>query len=168
MKKYILFLLILFAGMSAKSQVYVGGTLGLQAKVVSFDGDSDSESAFSVTPEVGYYFSDRWAVGATIPVGFGNDITTVGVFPYVRFDFAKAGIVDFFGELALGWGHISSNGYGTNGFESALRPGLKINLSKKFALVARTTFLVLSHYEDVTQFGFAINNGFELGCAFKF
>ena len=167
-------LLLMLVGItaSASAQVYVGGTVGVQVNHVSTDGASNTATAFGISPELGYDFNETWAVGVTVPVAYqdnGNfDVTKVGVLPYVRATFARAGIVDFFGELALGYGHESSDGYGIGGFESGLRPGLKINFNDRFALVGRTTLFSYSHYDGINGVGFAINNSVELGFKVSF
>ncbi len=167
MKKIAFFLMLLCITVSARAQFYAGGTFGIQVNHVSTDGISATMSAFAISPEAGYDINSTWAVGITIPVGFQHtdsyDVTTVGILPYVRGTFASVSIVDFFGELALGYGHESSEGYGVGGFDSVIRPGLKINLNDKFSLIARTNLLSYSHYDGANGIGFAINGGFELG-----
>lgn len=168
LKRSILFLLILIVGISAKSQVYVGGTLAFKVKT-EFDGwGSDAAAAFSITPEAGYYFSKRFAAGLTVPVVFSNEYTEVDILPYAHYDFAKVSVVDFFGELAMGWGYADYGGDGLSAFETFLRPGLKVNLNNKFALMARTNLLSYIHMDGANYLNIDILNGFEIGCTYKF
>lgn len=170
MKKLMIALLLIVMGISAKAQFYAGGTLGVD--VINLHGDASStQTAVAVAPEAGYCFNSTWAVGAQL--GFGvvsNDgsLTTIKVLPYVRATFARAGIVDFFGELGLGYAHQSSGGYGVSGFASALRPGMAINFTKKFAVIARTNLLQYEYWDGIGAAEFSINKGFDLGVQFKF
>lgn len=173
MKKLFLLMALICMSVTASAQFYAGGTIGAQVLHYSTDGGSATTSAFAVAPELGYDLNRTWAVGVSIPVAFqhteGVNITNVGILPYVRGTFAHASIVDFFGELALGYGHQKVSDFdGVGGFESALRPGMKINFNDTFALVARTTLLSYSHYDGVNRVGFAINDGFELGFKVSF
>ncbi|MCM1163171.1 MAG: porin family protein [Muribaculaceae bacterium] len=172
MRKLYVLLMLLCISVSASAQFYAGGTLGVSVVHASSDGASATQSAFAVTPELGYDINPTWAVGITVPVAYSHNdsynTTKVGILPYVRCTFASASIVDFFGELALGYGHQKTGDYGVGGFDSGLRPGMKINFNDKFALVARTTLLAYSHYDGVNGVGFAINDGFELGFKVSF
>lgn len=172
MKKLFLFITLACISIAANAQAYVGGTLGISVAHASTDGASATNSAFGITPEAGYYFNETWAVGASLGVKYQSvsdtGITTFFVLPYVRANFAHVSIFDFFAELALGYSHESSDGYGVGGFTSGLRPGFTANFSDQFALVGRTTLLNYSHYDGVNGIGFAINSNFELGIQFKF
>lgn len=76
-------ILITFAGLcavSAQAQVFVGGTGRL--------GYLDDYFVFSVVPEVGYEFSERWAAGGALgfTLAANGGSTTFGVAePFVRF-----------------------------------------------------------------------------------
>lgn len=173
MKKLLFFLMLLGITTSAGAQFYAGGSLGMQVNHVKIDnGSSATVSAFGISPELGYDINPTWAVGLSIPVRYQHNdsynTTIIGVLPYVRATFARAGLVDFFCELALGYGHQSSGDNGVSGFESGLRPGLKINFNDRFALVGRTSLFGYSYYDGLTGVDFAINNGFELGFQVSF
>lgn len=170
MKKVFAMLLLAMASVAANAQLYLGGTLGIGVENASYDGESATSTAFAIDPEVGYNFNDTWAVGATIGVQYQNvseiDVTTVTVLPYVRGTFARAGIFDFFGEVALGYGHQSVEGHGASGFVAGLRPGFVAHFNDKFGLVGKTMLLKYNHFDGVNNVGFAINNGFEIGIQF--
>lgn len=156
----------------ANAQAYIGGTLGIGVEHAGADGVSVTSSAFSVAPEGGYYFNKTWAVGASVGVQHHNisdvGVTTFSVLPYVRANFAHASVFDFFAELAMGYAHESSEGYGVGGFIAGIRPGFVAHLSEKFSLVGRTTLLKYNHYDGVNGVGFAINSNLELGVQFSF
>lgn len=172
MKKLFLFVTLLFVAFAAGAQAYVGGTLGIAVVHASADGESQTNSAFSISPEAGYYFNKTWAVGANLALQHQNvsdtGVTTFSILPYVRANFAQAGIFDFFGELALGYSYESIDGHNASGFASALRPGFIAHLSDRFSLVGKTTLLSYNHYDGVNGFGFAINSNFELGVQVTF
>ena len=98
--------------------------------------------------------------------------------PYLRATFAHAGIVDFFGEVAAGYGYEFADGldfgnglkynYNAGSFIAGLRPGIMVNTSDKFALQFRTTLFSYEHASGASDIGFALNGNFELGFMFKF
>lgn len=172
MKKLLFFLMLLCFSVSAKAQLYAGGSLGMQVLHVGANGVSSTSSVFSIAPELGYDINSEWAVGVSVPIGYqdnGNyNVTIVKVLPYVRATFARVSIADFFGELAFGYTNESSEGFGLGGFESGLRPGMKLNFTDRFALVCRTTLLSYSHYDGANMINFAVNNAFDLGFKVSF
>ncbi len=172
MKKLLIVLALVSAWVGVQAQVYLGGTIGFDVVNVHGDAPSTTQTTFGIAPEVGYNFNDMWAIGAQIGFGVastdGISVTTYKIMPYVRNTFARAGIVDFFGELGLGYAHQSSTGIGVSGFVSAIRPGMAINFSKKFAVIARTDLLRYEHWDGIGAFEFALNKSFDLGVQFKF
>lgn len=172
MKKVLFTLAIIAMALSAKAQFYAGGTIGLDVISVHVDGGgSDTQTTFGFAPEFGYSFNKTWAVGAQIGYGVTSndgDLTTISFLPYVRATFARAGIVDFFGELAIGYGHQSIEDNGVSGTIVGLRPGLAVNFSPKFALIARTNLLQYEYWDGLGIFDFSINKGFDVGVQFKF
>ena len=93
--------------------------------------------------------------------------------PYLRSTFARAGKVDFFGELALGYGWAINDGDATGVFQAGLRPGFLVNISDKFGLVFRTTLLGYSNYhsdgsDNFDVIDFSIGNNFAAGVQFTF
>lgn len=172
MRKLLAILMLVCISLGASAQAYVGGTVGIGVEHASADGGSVTNSAFLIAPEAGYYFNPTWAVGASVGVKYqdlgGTGVTTVSVLPYLRGTFAHAGIIDFFGELAMGYEHQSAGGSGVGGFVAALRPGMLINLNDHFALTLRTTLLRYAHYDGVNGIGFALNTNLELGLQYTF
>ncbi len=152
MKKIVVLLFVVMAALSAKAQVYVGGSISFW-----HDDDKFETTTFSVSPEVGYNFNEKWAVGGTI--GFGYDktddvkTTVFAIAPYARFSYYENKIVRLFIDGGFG---IASSKMGdedaVTGFEIGLKPGLAIKLNEKFSLVAKCGFL--GYRED--YFG---NNG---------
>ena len=77
MKKILVILALSLVALSAKAQVYVGGSL-------AFAG-SGNAAAFSIAPEAGYCFDDSMAAGLSLGLGFGNGATTLSIDPYFRY-----------------------------------------------------------------------------------
>ena len=172
MKKLLLTLAIIAMGLGANAQFYAGGTIGLDVMSVHVDGgSSDTKTTFGIAPEFGYYFNKTWAVGASVGLNVASNegtLTTISILPYVRGTFARAGIVDFFGEFAVGYAHQSIEDFGVSGTIIGLRPGFAVNFTDKFALIARTSLFQYEYWDGTGIFDFSINKGFDLGVQFKF
>lgn len=173
MKKVLFAIVAIIVGFGARAEGFIGGTIGLDVTHVSVDhGGSATQTVFGITPEIGYNFNKTWAVGVQMGYGItstsGDDVSVFKIQPFVRGTFASAGKVDFFGELAAGYARQSAGGHGVSGFQMALRPGMAINFTSTFALIARTELLQFEHWDNVNVFEFGLNKGFEVGVAFKF
>lgn len=173
MKKLLFVLLLFSACVSAQAQLQLGGSLGLDVTNVGVDGGgSTTQTTLAITPEVGYRFNDTWTVGAQVGFGVvalkGESLTKFNIMPYARATFARVNIVDFFGEAALGYGHQSTDGFGVSGALVALRPGMAINFSRKFAVIARTDLFRFEYWDGTRGTSFSLNKGFDLGVQFTF
>lgn len=173
MKKLFFALMLMATGICAQAQFFAGGTVGLDVLSAHEDkGASSTQTTFEIAPEFGYSFNSTWAVGAQIGYGLmsrsGETLNVVRIMPYVRATFARAGIVDFFGEAAVGYAHQSVDDQGVSGTVAALRPGIAINFSDKFALIARTGLFQYEYWDGLGIFEFALNKSFEAGVQFTF
>lgn len=172
MKKLLIAIATLAMGITANAQGFAGDTLGLDVAHTSVDDASSTVTTFQIAPEFGYHFNNTWAIGMQFAYGLtASDAPSVNQFtvlPYIRATFASASIVDFFAELGAGYTHASCNGSSVGGFTSVLRPGMAINFTDKFAVIARTNILEYSHIEDTNFVDFALNKGFSIGVNFKF
>lgn len=159
MKKILSLIILALASITANAQFYLGGTLGVS-------GNNDNV-LFALSPDGGYKFNEKWAIGATLPIRYINDLGDdnfgIGIFPYGRYTFAKASIVDFFGEYFIGIGSI-----GDFGMETGLRPGMSINFNDKFSMIVRTTLISYSYYGEESYVSYGINGGAEIGFAVTF
>lgn len=167
------------ASLSSYSQYYVGGTLGIGVQTMKMDGDSYTNSAFSISPELGYNLNSTWAIGTSLAVqytvdgGGGDDYTLLGISPYVRATFAEVGCVKFFTEGALTYAYMKLSDYdGESGWGVSLRPGVLIALSDKFHLLGRTTLFEYSSAGSgsykVSTTGFSINTNLQVGAIYTF
>lgn len=184
MKKILLVVGFVFAGIVANAQFYAGGSLGFGMTSQKLDnGDKvGTETNFSIVPEVGYSLNDRLDLGISIGFGMdqykpeGGEKTKSNAFmvaPYVRYSFvefgrfkvmAKASLYAAFGE--------DVDKVKTTDFGLAVAPVLGYNLSDNFILLANLNCFALGFdYNKVkdgpatTTFGlgFDSNNVANLG-----
>ncbi len=156
MKKVILAALVAVASLSANAQVYLGGQIGFQTSKKA-EG-ADNISRFTIAPEVGYMFNEKWGVG--LGIGFTTTNSTDGfdelnyaasrtkdpksssafiLAPYARFVFAKTGIASFF--LDGGFGTAFLNNSRGNIWQIGIKPGVKLSASEKVDFVAQLGML---------------------------
>lgn len=57
MKKIMLSLAMALVSVCASAQVYIGGTAGISSNKI---GDGDSKTAYTLMPEIGYQFNNKW------------------------------------------------------------------------------------------------------------
>ncbi len=122
MKKIFAIALVAMMTMTANAQVYVGGSLGFASE--SYDGNS--ETVWSIMPEIGYNLNEDWAVGVVVGYGEGKDKTkvdgvtftdkvkTFAISPYVRYTAVKLNMVNVFIDGGFGyqnvkWGDVKDN-----------------------------------------------------------
>ena len=133
------------------AQVYLGGGIGVGTS--SYDGNS--ETYFTIIPEIGYNLSEKWAVGMTI--GYGETKTKIKdyetgakvtdkvknftVAPYARYTFVKFDHVNLFVDGTVGYGYEDFAGVKTNTFNVGLKPGVAVNLNDKLSFVAHVGLL---------------------------
>lgn len=178
MKKILFVAIIALCAMSAKAQVYVGGTFGVSVETNKVNDESQTNSTYSISPEVGYQINNVWAVGLSLGasytvIGGGDDLTMWGISPYVRATFAHTGAVDFFVEGAVSYEKAKNDYLSLNGWGIGLRPGILVNLSERLQLVGRTMlFKYASTGKDsykVKQTGFMLGgNNVEVGVQYNF
>lgn len=108
MKKIITFLFLAFAiSRVSFAQHYIGGSFSLSGTTsqTTLSGTRHSSStSFTVSPDFGWFFGERWAVGFRSSVGFGSSASSrgdktssfsLGIEPYARYrmlDFHRFGL----------------------------------------------------------------------------
>lgn len=182
MKKFFTTLAAAVVAVSVNAQVYVGGNVG----IASIDNGDDSETVYSLLPEVGYNFNKDWAVGAQFGWSKGNlyseagdlalgDVSLTHTFefnPYVRYTFVHTKLVDVFCDGSLGYKHYNNSG---DQYSIGFKPGIALNLNENFSLVARVGFAGYQTFNpkgdgdntDVWGLDFD-GNHIQLGINFKF
>lgn len=167
MKMKRLFLLLMMVGcyLTVDAQVWVGGSLGFS---VTKPEGGDAISTIVIAPEIGYNFNEKWGMGVALEetaLLTGSYNANAFYFtPFARYNFARAGIANFFidGGLQVGCQNFDNNLVKTDShttFGLGVRPGVKIELNHHLALEAKTGYLGIRTITDVaTQFGFGVNN----------
>ncbi len=154
MKKIILTALVAVASLSANAQVWLGGDIAFGTKKLVSGGDN--LTTFTVAPEVGYMFSDKFGLGLNLSFSTKNDAAAAlnavegvnalsvdpadyaknafGVGVFARYIFAKTGIASFFFD-----GGVAFNTYKDAGSKIgiAIKPGVKFAASETVDVVAK-------------------------------
>jgi len=163
MKKYFIIACLIFVGMVAHAQFYLGGSIGFDASNAQYSGADDVTNVkMIVLPEFGFYLSDRFDIG--LETGFvadyssaseNTDITFYFV-PYARYSFFRTGDFEVIGKLSVENDFKDERTYiGLN-----LSPILAYNLTDHISLQAGLNFLNFRTYynsygkSDVSNFGF--------------
>lgn len=141
MKKILISFVVALMALSASAQVYVGGAL-------SWTHDDDrSYNSFELAPEVGYYFTPKWALGCELAYAHDKQQAVKSnsfiIAPYARYIFFNKGIVRLFVDGSLGF---STQKYkdvddSDNGFEIGFKPGIAFEATKHICLEAHYGFL---------------------------
>ncbi len=107
MKNLFLFLLLVAFTSNLNAQIQkgsklLGGTVGVN----NINEDGSSITLVNVSPRVGFFLSDRFALGGgldfTLAVGNGDTEGSVGLFPFARVYFNAIGMSRFFAQLDIG------------------------------------------------------------------
>ena len=160
MKKMIFMAMMAICAVSANAQVWIGGNLGYD-----FDKNNGVKThSLSISPEVGYNLSDKWAIAANLDYtyektvnGFGVNNFTIN--PYVRYTFAKAGMASFFVDGSIGGGFEKVENLDAEGvFGIGVQPGVALQISPKVCLVTKLGYLGYHHSDNQDKFGFGVNN----------
>ena len=180
MKKLFSLIAVAFVAMSVNAQVYVGGSLGIDAWSSQKNAGDRSETTFTILPEVGYNLNDEWVVGTVI--GYVSDKWT-GVNgisesaftfnPYARYTYLKAGKVSLFVDGGVDFTTASKADW--NELAIGLKPGLAVSLSDNISFVSHLGFIgydVLNPDGDdnnTSKFGLDLSgNNLTFGLYFNF
>lgn len=169
MKKIIATLLVAVASLGSTAMAgdwYIGGTLGFMHKSQTISGAKATTNEFSILPEVGYTFNDHWGVGGQIGYKYtnlaGQDINNnmFTIYPYARWTFFRSSndLIQLFldGNVGLGLGSTS---YGDNNsdtavtYEIGVKPGIALNLTQHFSVIAHIGFLGYHGANDAAKAG---------------
>jgi len=141
MKKIVMLLFVVCAAMTVSAQVYVGGTAGFWRN----DKDDADETSFTIAPEIGYNFNEKWALGAELGYTYAKDpdskTNTVFIAPYARYTYCETGIVRLFLDGGVGFASTKIADERVNGYEIGIKPGVAIKLNDTFSLITKVGFL---------------------------
>lgn len=130
---------------------YLGGNVGFMHR----ESNAHKINEFSIQPEVGYNFSDRWAVGGQIGYLYRNtynvdpnvNLNLFTINPYARFSYFRTSnnLIQLFidGSVGLGIGSTSAGGNSSTActYEIGLKPGIAVNITDHFSVVAHLGFV---------------------------
>ncbi|MDR0814555.1 MAG: hypothetical protein LBN37_02255 [Bacteroidales bacterium] len=176
--KIVLLMLVAAFGVSftGNAQLFLGGSLksGSSASAASTGGttyDGPSTRYFEIGPKVGYYLSDKWAIGGSVAFRIDventnatvNEKTTQTIWmiaPFVRYSFVEFGKFALMGEGVVGiagaknkitTGSTTTNGNPTLLFSLDIHPILAYNISDHFALEISPKFFNFGVNAAVTK-----------------
>ena len=146
-----------FVAVSMNAQMYVGGGVGFQS--VSHDGNS--ETAFTLLPEVGYNLDENMSLGMVFGYGEkGKDENKIKVFtinPYLRYNLVKFDNVSLFVDGGFDFTNTKYHAYKNNTWGLGVKPGVAVNLNEKISFVAHMGFLGYRSSKDDTDGAKAYN-----------
>ena len=169
MKRFFIVAVILSASVCAvNAQIFVGGDVGFDINFGKYknDGvsvDNPTYTTFSISPKVGYYLSDKLAIGMELGVNSsiaktsqteGDDYklsrTLINVAPFVRCGLIEVDKLSLLLEGSVGLvfgkdkakqGSVSADGSKYFGFGAFVLPVLSYDLTDKLALELSCDFL---------------------------
>lgn len=133
MKKVMLMVSFLMITIVASAQGwYSGGEIGIWR-------DKGAKSTnFSLVPDFGYNFSDKWSAGAK--VGFYHEsepnLSALTMDAYVRYTYYRNGMVSLYADGGAGFGTIDVDGY-----QVGISPGIALKLDDHFSILASFGYL---------------------------
>lgn len=145
MKKFLTLVVVLMAALSVHAQeMYLGGGISLW-----YNDDADRTS-FSISPDFGYCFNEKWAVGAELvyshDYAYDSSFNAFALAPYARYSFYENKIVRLFVDMGVGVSVLKpKHGDSTAGVELGLKPGMAIKLNNHFSLITRVGFAGYRH-----------------------
>lgn len=166
MKKFLMLAAFAVSTMGASAQLWIGGNLGYDyEKSTDYDfGGKVKVHTISISPEIGYNISDKWAFAVNLDYGFqkvvdGMSAHVLTINPYARFTFAKAGIASFFVDGGIEAGMEKVEDFdATEIVGVGFQPGVALKISDHVSLVTKLGYLGYRHTDDNDQFGFGVNN----------
>lgn len=173
MKKIFLTIALVAMTFSAKAQLFVGGEIGLStvggSTKTTYNGETmtaknGGNTTISIAPELGYQFSEKFLVGASLGVNptitktyTGENTvtktTTVGwsINPYARYRLAALGKFGVWAQGGLSIGGIKlDENTSTFAFNIGVLPVLSYSLNEHFTLLTRLNVFSLN-FTTATQ-----------------
>jgi hypothetical protein len=170
------FLTFIFFNLNA--QVFIGGNIGFNTSGGSIDNngistDKPTTTSFNLSPIVGKFLSENFAVGAALNFGFtstktpGSPETTntssaVGITPFLRYYAVRMDKFSIFGQGNIGFSYSSSksksDGVTTDGPKTTnlflnIVPGLSYDVSSKLALETTINILNFGFSDNIVKNG---------------
>ena len=168
MKKIVLTMVAAFAALSMNAQIYVGGSVAIEAWSSQKQAGDKSETAFKLLPEIGYNLTDEWAIGTVI--GYqsdkfkgvnGSSESAFTIAPYARYTFSKLGKVNLFVDGGVGFTSASKADW--TELSIGFKPGLAVNPTDNLSFVSHLGFIGYDQYNpdgddnNISMFGLRLD-----------
>ena len=168
MKKIVLTMVAAFAALSMNAQIYVGGSVAIEAWSSQKLAGDKSETAFKLLPEIGYNLTDEWAIGTVI--GYQSDKfkgvkgmseSAFTIAPYASYTFSKLGKVNLFVDGGVGFTSASKADW--TELSIGFMPGLAVNLTDNLSFVSHLGFIGYDQYNpdgddnNISMFGLRLD-----------
>ena len=196
-KRYLLLvsaLCLTFQAFGQSGKFFIGGDVGFSTTSYSNKGTGypKSQYDFSLQPSIGYYLSDKLAIGTGLGFSvYGNtyntnpqvtDATTnFSITPFVRYALIEVNNFSFIGQGSLGVGFggsgsstggTTTTGPSTFNFNFGISPGFQYKLNDKISLETFFGDIGLKYNSTTpktgsktsnTNFNFSLGSGLSLG-----
>lgn len=145
MKKFLTLVVVLMAALSVHAQeMYLGGGISL------WHNDDADRTSFSISPDFGYCFNEKWAVGAELvyshDYAYDSSFNAFALAPYARFSFYENKIVRLFLDMGMGVSIVKPEHHDScTGVEIGLKPGMAIKLNDHFSFITKVGFAGYRH-----------------------
>lgn len=168
MKKIMMTIAATLVAVGMNAQVYIGGSLAVEAWSSQKLAGDKSETVFKIMPEIGYQLNDEWAIGTVI--GYQNDKfkgvngvseSAFSVAPYARYTFANLGKVNFFVDGGLSFTSASKADW--TEIAVGFKPGLAVNLTDNLSFVSHIGFIGWDQFNpdgddnNISKFGLSLD-----------
>ena len=154
MKKTLVILaLTIFSFANAQKGTYlVSGDFGFNSQKVNSAGNHMDQTSFSITPKIGYQFTENWTVGAQTSVSFSKNETDAGdgkynsysIGAFVRYSKPLSEMFEIYADLGSGYSfgdgryantnNTTVNTSKSNGFGVTITPALLLKIKNGFGL----------------------------------
>ncbi len=180
MKKIFASIALAVVSLTANAQVFIGGETGF------WRDHNANETEFSLIPEFGYSFNDKWTIATSIGYTYNYegykshaiDGTKTHMFeinPYARWTFAHVGPLSFFLDGGVEFGYAKTKDVDDTNtlWGVGIKPGLAVNLTKKLSFVTHVGFLGYRDSDNGTSsydgFGYSLSgNSLTFGVYYNF
>lgn len=199
MKKLILLFAVVAISAQAFSQMFLGGSFSVDMdKTKNATEDIYKSTSFGITPKVGYYLNDQFAIGGAIGYtttsytyfnGADDDTKStrnnMSISPFIRYHAVEAGNFSLFVEpmLSFGFGSSKSERGSTttsdadlSSFGIQISPAMSYKINDKINIEAYFGALSYSSSTEkegenkrtATSFGLEFSSRLSLGFIYKF
>jgi len=137
MKKIILSLVLTVFAITADAQLYLGGRLGVGADI-SGRGNWVDFLQCSIQAEIGKKMNSKIALGTTLGYEYlpYDGTHSFIISPYIRYTFVHWDMVSLFTDIGGSYAHLFGYQRGAYAVTIGLSPGVILNLSQHFSLIA--------------------------------